>query len=367
MCAEKVDEDRRQAEVFDALSHPVRIMILKTLNEESLGFADLKKKLGIESSGHLQHHINKLSGLIKTDDYGKYTLSDQGKDALHSVETVERVAGSKAKENEKTRTYRKNVVLKSTVVALALLLAFSSTLAVLEYNNASSLQSIISERDNALDERGKAITWLDTALNLTQLTLNMKPPNAQYLDTLPDSNNQGKPTKIYLISTSPGYSYDPYTWPFTKELRDALEVPTDNGSIRLPDFGWIFFPGNYEFTVRGGDYPVLMIGVTVRNDYTPEDAGNGDLNAPIGNRTGSYVSSINLAVRLYSQNGSIIQVAEATGIPAPTASSPTAKGGVAFLLGSGQTKQVVFYLSPSDLDIDATDRYEIYVSSLSAY
>ena len=68
--------------IFDALGHPTRIQILKVLSEGSLGFADLKKKTGIESSGHLQHHLTKLNGLIKTDEYGKYCLSDEGKDAL---------------------------------------------------------------------------------------------------------------------------------------------------------------------------------------------------------------------------------------------------------------------------------------------
>jgi DNA-binding HxlR family transcriptional regulator len=101
MVADDVDQDRRRAEVFDALSHPTRIMILKALSDEVLGFADLKKKLGIESSGHLQHHLNKLDGLVKTDEYGKYTLSDQGKDALLAVQTVENVAGLGVKKNGK--------------------------------------------------------------------------------------------------------------------------------------------------------------------------------------------------------------------------------------------------------------------------
>ena len=82
MDADYTDKDREWAELFDALSHPTRIMILKALSEEPIGFADLKKKLDIESSGHLQHHLSKPGNLIKTDNYGKYTLSDQGKDAL---------------------------------------------------------------------------------------------------------------------------------------------------------------------------------------------------------------------------------------------------------------------------------------------
>jgi DNA-binding HxlR family transcriptional regulator len=361
MGADNVDEQRRQAEVFDALSHPTRIMILKALSEGPVGFADLKKKLGIESSGHLQHHINKLNGLVKTNGYGKYTLSDQGKDALHSVETVEKVAVSKVREKEKIHTSKKNIVPKVTVIALALLLAISSTLAVFEYNNASSFQRMISQRDNALVEHEKAITWLDTATNLIQLALNMKPPRgSQYLNTLPDSNHQGKPTKIYLLSTAPGYSYDPYPWPLTEALRNALVVPTDNESIRLPDFGWSYLPGNYTFFV-GGD-PVVMIGVTVRNDYTPADARNGsDPSAPIGTNpfTGSSTSVNILTAKLYSHDGSIVQAADA-GIPQTSA----AVGGHKFVLGSGETTQVVFCFSSPSQDID---HYEICVSYLSAY
>ena len=234
-----------------------------------------------------------------------------------------------------------------------------------EHNNASFLQSIISERDNALAERGKAITWLDTALNLTQLTLNLKPPNgSQYLTMLPDPNPEGNLTKIFLLSTVTGYAYDPYTWPFTNELRNALVVPTDNGSVRLPDFGWVFFPGNYEFTIRGGAeaYPVLMIGVTVRNDYAPADAGNGaNPNAPIStnpftNRSSSWIV---LTAKFYRHDNSIIQVADAN-----ITQAPTAIGGHKFALGSGETEQVVFYFSLPSQDVD---HYKIFVSYLSAY
>jgi DNA-binding HxlR family transcriptional regulator len=97
----EADEDRQRAEVFDALGHPTRIIILKALDEGSLGFADLKKRVNIDSSGHLQHHLNKLNGLIKTDEHGKYCLSDQGKDALITVQTVEKVAGLGVKKNGK--------------------------------------------------------------------------------------------------------------------------------------------------------------------------------------------------------------------------------------------------------------------------
>jgi DNA-binding HxlR family transcriptional regulator len=374
MNAENVEEDRKRAEVFDALSHPTRIMLLKALSEDPMGFADLKKKLGIESSGHLQHHLNKLSILVKTDEYGKYILSDQGKDALHSVETVENVAESKAHENEKAQTSRRNVLLKSTIVVLALLLALSSTLAVFEYNNALSLQSEISQLNSIIVGHDTLITQLDTAIHLVESRLNLKlPGESRYLKTLPDQNGKEDTTKIFLSSTAAGYHYFP-AYPFPAPLnvsgdgsfssRREFEL-TENRSITLSFWGWTFDAGGlmggmYEYQI--GSYarnPVLIIAATIRNDYT-----SADLATFIDNRTGSYISSINLAVRLYNQSGSIIEASVAENA---SASSRMSIGGVPFLLGSSQTKQVIFYLSTSGISIDDIDHYEIYVSSLSAY
>ncbi len=113
----EIENDRQRAEVFDALGHPTRIAILKALNEGPVGFADLKKKTTIESSGHLQHHLNKLDGLIKTDEYGKYCLSDQGKDALVTVQTVEHASTTKEAPYGMHRSKGK-IGLKSVAILL---------------------------------------------------------------------------------------------------------------------------------------------------------------------------------------------------------------------------------------------------------
>jgi DNA-binding transcriptional ArsR family regulator len=91
MVFEVEDQERNRAEVFDALGHPTRISILRLLSHEALSFADLKKKTEIESSGNLQHHLTKLNGLITTNEYGKYVLSDAGNDALFVMNNVEAV------------------------------------------------------------------------------------------------------------------------------------------------------------------------------------------------------------------------------------------------------------------------------------
>ncbi len=113
------ETDMHHAEVFDALGHPTRIAILKALNESSLGFAEIKKKIGIKSNGHLQHHINKLNGLIKTDEYGKYCLSDQGKDALLTVGTVENAANPAKKRRLKLNTKKVVGLLLVAIIVTA--------------------------------------------------------------------------------------------------------------------------------------------------------------------------------------------------------------------------------------------------------
>ncbi len=140
----QIETDRQHAEVFDALGHPTRILILKVLSEGAVGFADLKKKTAIESSGHLQHHLTKLNGLIKTDEYGKYCLSDQGKDALLTVQTVEN-ASPKSNTKEKTRNIHKHyfskIGLKPIAFLLMALLITSSAIALYEYNQTASLHN----------------------------------------------------------------------------------------------------------------------------------------------------------------------------------------------------------------------------------
>lgn len=83
------DEDALHASLFEAISHPTRIQIIKLLENEGLGFATLKQKLMISSSGNLAHHLDKLRSLITNNTEGLYTLNDSGHEALHAIETAE--------------------------------------------------------------------------------------------------------------------------------------------------------------------------------------------------------------------------------------------------------------------------------------
>jgi DNA-binding HxlR family transcriptional regulator len=77
------------AELFEAISHPVRIRILKILEKQPTSFASLKRHLNIESSGNLDHHLKKLAQLIKVREDGLYSLTDAGKEALLSIEAID--------------------------------------------------------------------------------------------------------------------------------------------------------------------------------------------------------------------------------------------------------------------------------------
>ena len=80
--------DSSRAELFDALGHPTRIKILQVLSERPLSFSELKKEVGIESSGHLSFHLGKLNLLVRVNPDGAYELTDDGREALHLAEVM---------------------------------------------------------------------------------------------------------------------------------------------------------------------------------------------------------------------------------------------------------------------------------------
>jgi hypothetical protein len=75
-------------ELFEAVSHPLRIEIVKALAEKPLRFADLKRNLKISSSGLLDFHLKKLDDLITLNDEGCYSLTSRGFAAFTTVESA---------------------------------------------------------------------------------------------------------------------------------------------------------------------------------------------------------------------------------------------------------------------------------------
>ena len=82
-------------DLFDGVSHPLRIDILKALAKKPMRFADLKRTFKIDSSGQLDFHLKKLDTLITTNGEGRYALTEKGFAALQAVDTVSKYGWQK--------------------------------------------------------------------------------------------------------------------------------------------------------------------------------------------------------------------------------------------------------------------------------
>ena len=234
------DKDRERAEIFDALGHPTRILILKALSESPLGFADLKKKTGLDSSGHLQHHLTKLNGLIKTDAYGKYCLSDQGKDALITVQTVENSSPKNAAEEKNVnRHFKMRRWLKPAVVLLVVLLLASSAVAIFEYTQTANLHVIY--RNIAVGE----FVQLNSDSSLTNYVANITDGQTvvgsiffRITSASANSSNADSHQSTCQLIAKPNYQIDSLTLTFSSEQQQSL-------SITVQPFGQGYPPVNF--------------------------------------------------------------------------------------------------------------------------
>ncbi|MEM3703245.1 MAG: winged helix-turn-helix domain-containing protein [Candidatus Bathyarchaeia archaeon] len=74
-------------DLFEAVSHPLRVEILKLLAKRPMRFADIKRELKIDSSGLLDFHLKRLNNLIGVSE-GLYVLNERGYAALQAVEVI---------------------------------------------------------------------------------------------------------------------------------------------------------------------------------------------------------------------------------------------------------------------------------------
>ena len=95
-------------ELFEAVSHPLRIEIVKALAEKPLRFADLKRNLKINSSGLLDFHLKKLDDLIAVNNEGCYSLTDKGFAALTTIESA---AGYYRLRSAQKRSFLYNLIV----------------------------------------------------------------------------------------------------------------------------------------------------------------------------------------------------------------------------------------------------------------
>ena len=102
-------------DIFEAISHPLRVEILKLLAKKPMRFADIKRELEIESSGLLDFHLKKLDNLISVDNEGFYVLSEKGFAALEAIDTI-------SKYDWQKRAYYINIALTIIINLFTLIL-----------------------------------------------------------------------------------------------------------------------------------------------------------------------------------------------------------------------------------------------------
>jgi hypothetical protein len=112
--------------------------------------------------------------LIGTDEYGKYCLSEQGKDALLTVQTVENAS---PKKEIVRRHFR--VSLKPIAFLLIVLLIASSAIAVYEFNQAVIIQEKFN-RANSLDLEAMAYYSEFGIIPTTNTNSSYAPPISMY-------------------------------------------------------------------------------------------------------------------------------------------------------------------------------------------
>ncbi|MCD6470555.1 helix-turn-helix transcriptional regulator [Candidatus Bathyarchaeota archaeon] len=108
-------------DLFDAISHPLRIEILKELSKRPRRFAEIKRELKIESSGLLDFHLKKLDDLIMINKDGLYALTEKGFAALQAIETANKYGWQK-------RSFYLNLIAFILVNAYCLLTDLSHTI-----------------------------------------------------------------------------------------------------------------------------------------------------------------------------------------------------------------------------------------------
>jgi DNA-binding transcriptional ArsR family regulator len=147
LTSESKGQDSR-AELFEAIGHPTRIKILQVLDDEPMGFADLKRAVGVESSGNMSFHLTKLRDLVKTAPDGNYVLTDDGREALWSVGNITGIRNEPGPGLHIRRTGRtRQRVIISLLLAIVLLLgsveAFQQEQLAMQEDQIASEQGLI--------------------------------------------------------------------------------------------------------------------------------------------------------------------------------------------------------------------------------
>lgn len=137
-------EEDTYTEVFSALKHPARRMILRMLGEAPATYTEILNALGVDT-GLLNFHLDSLKGLVAKGEDGRYRLSGFGSSALGLMRGVE----------EPVRRSRDGFSLFGRRVGWARVLAV--VVAVLIASNAWSAYAYRELNDEGLNALGAVL------------------------------------------------------------------------------------------------------------------------------------------------------------------------------------------------------------------
>jgi len=189
--------NQARAELFEALGHPIRIKILQAVEREPMGFAELKKAVDIESSGHLSFHLGKLKGLLKVGQDGGYSLTDEGREALRVI-SVTRDEGKRGIKVSAPRMASRNIAIAALVVGLLLV----APLAIYQQQQIDTLnRSIASQQAGSVVLNGTRYSYLEIPLQSLNLPTTIQFNGVTFnLTAQPLSG----PVSFVVVSTAPG-------------------------------------------------------------------------------------------------------------------------------------------------------------------
>lgn len=170
--------DSSRAELFEALGHPMRVKILRSLEDGPAGFAKLKRAVGIESSGQMQFHLGKLGGLVTTNSEGSYALTDEGKEAIRvfNTATVDAAASRADRRHAQPNGWMgsKRPFQVASVVMLVLIVIsgsayYSQSMQVGSLNTqVSSLNSEVLALQSQVNSTTSQLAHLQSIMNIWQ-------------------------------------------------------------------------------------------------------------------------------------------------------------------------------------------------------
>jgi DNA-binding HxlR family transcriptional regulator len=200
MSTDEGEFDVSRAELFEAIGHHTRLTILQSLEERPMTFSELKRKVGIESSGLLSFHLGKLTHLVSTNQEGTYVLTDQGKEAVRMIHFTRSAGndGHAIKVKVSSSDKRPYLVVISVLLAAVILLG---SVAVYQQGQLSGLSSTISH-DPVLVYGTFATSWA-TGMTATSTSSQIVFSSSSGVNTTVIPNAGGQ----YTVSLSGGQNY----------------------------------------------------------------------------------------------------------------------------------------------------------------